>query len=308
VHRGPSDPVEKAPAEGAAFRAVTRRRRRAPAAIALAAIAFLGVALLSKVSAPTIQTPVANVTAGPSVVAAASTSIAPTVVATAGPPAASVPPARNPTVTPHPGVVDVSVARGRTQIIPAGPTPARLTVSLPDGWERASPAMYVKPSGTAEVGLSIGAWRIQHVNLFPCRWATPAYADTLFPSTAQGQADALSAWWGQDPNKAFYSNATIAPVASKPTPATIAGHPAWYVEVLIPSDFDLSQCDGGQLVLWKTPDGSVRTGLGPDEHDRLWVVDVKGERVVIDASAPLTPSPADEAEIQAVIDSIVIQP
>jgi hypothetical protein len=164
--------------------------------------------------------------------------------------------------------------------------------------------MYFKPSDTAEVGLSIGAWRIQHVNTFPCRWATPIFSDPLYPATAEGLADALSSWWGQDPNSAFYSNSLMAPIASKPRLATIAGRPAWYVEVLIPSDFDLSQCDGGQLVLWETADGVVRSALRPTEHNRLWVVDVHGEQIVIDASSPLTPTPADAAELQAIVDSI----
>jgi hypothetical protein len=305
VHDGPLEPEQDRPAEGAAFAAVTRRRRRAPAVVAIAVIAFLGLAVLSKEAAPTVGLPVASLNPAPSVAVSAPSAAAILGATSASPTLA--PPSRNPGATPYPVAFDVAVPDGVAQIIPAGPTEVRLTVSLPKGW-RASPATYFKPTGAAEAGLSIGAWRIQHVNLFPCRWATPAYADTLFPPTAQGLADALSAWWGQDPNKAFYSNATIAPVASKPTPATIAGHPAWYVEVLIPSDFDLSQCDAGQLVLWETPDGSVRTGLGPAEHDRLWVVDVNGERLVIDASAPLTTSPANEAEIQAVVDSIAIQP
>ena len=118
----------------------------------------------------------------------------------------------------------------------------------------------------------------------------------------------MSAWWGEDPNSAFYTNSPLAPIASKPRPATIGGRAAWYVEVLIPSDFDFSQCDAGQLVLWETGNGIVRYGLGRNEHNRLWVVDVHGERIVIDASSPLTPSPADAAELQAIVDSVAIQP
>jgi hypothetical protein len=301
VHDGPREPVPDRPAEGAAFTAVTRRRRRAPAAVALAAIAFLGFAVLSKEAAPAVGLPIASLTPAP-VANVGSPSAAPTLPATSPSPALA-PPSRNPTATPYPVAFDVPVPDGVAQIIPAGPTQIRLTVSLPRGW-RENPAMYYKPSDTAEVGLSIGAWRIQHVNTFPCRWATPIFSDPLYPATAEGLADALSSWWGQDPNSAFYSNSLMAPIASKPRLATIAGRPAWYVEVLIPSDFDLSQCDGGQLVLWETADGVVRSALRPTEHNRLWVVDVHGEQIVIDASSPLTPTPADAAELQAIVDSI----
>jgi hypothetical protein len=120
---------------------------------------------------------------------------------------------------------------------------------------------------------------------------------------------ALSAFWGQDPNQApFFSNSAIAPISSRPRPTTIGGHPAWYVEVLIPSVLDFSQCDADQLVLWESADGSVRYGLGPGEIDRLWVVDVQGALVVVDAALPLLASPSDTAELQAVIDSVRIGP
>ena len=76
----------------------------------------------------------------------------------------------------------------------------------------------------------------------------------------------------------FSSNATIAPIATKPRATTLGGHPAWYVEVLVPSVFDFGQCDGGQLVLWQTADGDVRYALGPGELDRLWVVDIDTTR------------------------------
>jgi hypothetical protein len=275
----------------------------------LAVVAFLGVAVLSKEAAPAVGLPVASLTAAPSVAVVATPSGAASIPAPS--PLTSLalgPPGRDPSATPHPVFLAAPVPAGVTQIVPAGQTPVRLIVSLPSGWERASAAMFVRPNGTDRVGLSIGAWRIEHVNTFPCRWATPIFSDLLYPATAEGLADALSAWWGQDPNSAFYSNSPISPIASKPRQATIAGRPAWYVEVLIPSDFDLSQCDGGQLVLWETGNGIVRSAEGPTEHNRLWVVDVHGEQIVIDASSPLTPSPADAAELQAIVDSLAIRP
>jgi hypothetical protein len=249
----------------------------------------------------------ASPTHRPSPVAVAPPAITPNIAPASTP--TTGPPSQNPAATPYPVFFAVPVGAGPTQIVPAGPTPVRLTVTLPDGWERASEAMYVKPSGTAEVGLSIGAWSIAHVNTFPCRWSGRAYSDESVIHTAIGQAQALSDWWGQDPNLApFYSNSAIAPIAIRPHPGRIAGRDAMYVTVLVPSVFDFTQCDAGQLVLWETADGHVRYGLGPTELNRIWVVDAGGRPIVIDASSPLTQSPADKAELQAVIDSIVIEP
>ncbi|HZC32121.1 MAG TPA: hypothetical protein VE640_02415 [Candidatus Bathyarchaeia archaeon] len=199
-----------------------------------------------------------------------------------------------------------------THLIP-GPTQVRVNVNLPKGWEAAGPSTYLKPAPAAgpvgPVGLSIGAYTIQHVNTFPCRWASRAYTDTAYPHTAAGLASALSAFWGQDPNQVpFFSNSTIAPISTRPRVMTIGGRSAWYVEVLIPSVLDFSQCDADQFVLWESADGSVRYGLGPGEIDRLWVVEMSGAPVVVDAALPVLGSPSDTAELQAVIDSVRIGP
>ena len=57
-------------------------------------------------------------------------------------------------------------------------------------------------------------------------------------------------------------------------------------------------------ILWETAYGTVRFGLGPGEIDRIWVVDVHGELVVVDAALPLLASKTQETELQAVIDSV----
>ncbi len=289
-----------------AFRVVTQRRRRGPAAVAVAAIAFVGFAFLTKELIATARAPVASATPASSLGVLASD----TAIAQAAPDAASAsgPPARDPTARPYPTFVGVRVRAGTTHLIPA-PTAVEVTVNLPMGWEAAGPSMYLKRASAGPVGLSIGAYSIQHVNTFPCRRASPAYTDTAYPQTAAGLALALSAFWGQDPDQVpFFSNSTIAPISSRPRPTAIGGHPAWYVDVLIPSVLDFSQCDADQLVLWESADGSVRYGLGPGEIDRLWVVDMDGAPVVIDATLPLLASRSDAAELQAVIDSVRIEP
>jgi hypothetical protein len=300
------DPTEEGPFAEVAFRAFTPRGRKRPVAVAVAAVAFVGFALLIKELTSAAATPVANAVPPPSPLAAAMAtpepSVAPATMPTSGPPA------QNPTATPYPTYVAVPAHTGKSQLLAAAPTPVRLTVTLPTGWEKAGPAFYLKPGSTSPVGLSIGAYSIQNVNTFPCRWSSDSFTDTAYPRTAAGLALALSAFWGQDPSASFFSNATIAPVSSRPRPTTIGGHPALYVEVLIPSILDFSQCDGGQLVLWESLGGPVRYGLGPGEIDRLWVVDVRGALVVIDAALPLLASRSDAAELQRVIDSVVMQP
>jgi hypothetical protein len=306
VDRGLGDPAEQSAPGGVAFRAVAQPSRRTPAAIALAAIAVLVVALLTKQAAPAASAPIASVAPRPAPAEAVTSSVRPVVATVAAPTPGA--PSRNPTVTPYPTFLAVPAEGGATRLIPAGPTPVRLTIALPDGWQKATDAMYVKPGGAGLAGMSIGAWSLRHVNTFPCRWAAQAFADGPLMRTAAGQAEALSSWWGQDPGTMPYWNSKIAPLASKPQPTTIQGHPAWYLDVLIPSTLDLSECDGGQLILWDTANGDVRYSQGPGEVNRLWVVDVGGEVMVIDAAIFLETPAADVAELQKVIDSVVIEP
>jgi hypothetical protein len=173
---------------------------------------------------------------------------------------------------------------------------------------RASDGTFAKASGASESRVTIGAWRLGSVHVFPCRWSAGDLADSQLMRTADGQAQALASWWGQDPGMPPDSNAPIAPIATRPRPTALAGYPAWSLEILIPTDFDLAACDGGQLILWESATGDVRFGRGPSELVRLWVVDVDGQPILIEGSTFLTPSPNDNAELDAVFDSLVIVP
>lgn len=64
-------------------------------------------------------------------------------------------------------------------------------------------------------------------------------------------------------------------------------------------------CQSGVLNRWPTIVGD-RQAL-QDEHDRLWILDVDGVRLVIDAFSFPGASAADHAEIQEIVDSIRIE-
>jgi hypothetical protein len=307
VETGLPEPPEKGASAGAAFKAVTQasRGRRAPAAIVVAAIAVLIVALLTKGTAPATGLRTASTAPRPSLAEVVTSLASPTAVPGSWP--VSVPPGRNPSVTPHPTLAAGPAEGGTIELIPAGSTPVRLWVTLPAGWQQASDAMFVKSNRVATDEMSISAWHLLHVDTFPCRWAAQVFADEPLMRSAQGQAEALSSWWGQDPTLLPYWNSKIAPLASKPTARTMQGYAAWSLDVLIPSDFDFTACDGGQLILWDTGSGVVRSSRDPGEVHGLRVVDVSGEIIVIDATSFLSTSPADAAELQGIVESVVIE-
>jgi hypothetical protein len=284
-----------------AFAGVPQRGRRSP--VVLIVIAAMAVAAFALATKPA-STPVRSTASAAPIQSAAGpdTSSGPAVVVEAAPQGSVIPPALNPKATPYPPLAGVPSRSATVPIARVG----HIAFALPAGWQQGSDAMYLRP-GTP-VPLSIGAWRIRHVNIYPCRWSAGAYADLSDPNRAEGVARALSSWWGQDPGMPPFSNSGIAPLASKPVPTTLLGYPAWYVEVLIPTDIDFSQCDGGQLVLWDSSDANARYSLGPSEVNRIWVVDVDRGPIVIDAGLSLRASGSQKAELQAIVNSALIEP
>jgi hypothetical protein len=271
-----------------------------------AGFAVLVIALLTRETSPP---PVVPATDDPTPLASAAVTVPTEPAATRAPsprPTLS-PPERDPNARPYPSLAPEPVAAGEITLLPAGVPSVRLTIALPAGWARAGDGMVVKAGGAPPAGLSLGAWSLGEVETFPCRWSSTEVADPVLMQSAEGQAIALSSWWGQDAGKPPNSNVRIAPVSTRPQLATVGGYPAWYLEMLVLSAFDLSACDAGQLVFWRTATGEVRYGLGPGELHRLWVVDVDGEVIVIDAASFPSTSDADPAELQGVIDSLRIE-
>ena len=46
----------------------------------------------------------------------------------------------------------------------------------------------------------------------------------------------------------------------------------------------------------------------PDQRDRVWVLDVEGQRLVIIAPEQVDQTPQDKAEVQGILDSIRLAP
>ncbi|MBA3235096.1 MAG: hypothetical protein H0T59_03755 [Chloroflexi bacterium] len=299
------------------LQALARPDRRGPLLVALGALAILVFAVVTSQGRPTDRFAAASGSPGSSESVAGTGSLGPAVVATPVPDSQPLetptptpgPAARDPTVTPKPSFESIQVTAGQKRLARDLPAPIRLTAIFGRGWRRAGPSMFVKPNAVGSVGLSIGAWRIEHVNLYPCRWSEEAYTDTQFDATPEGLANALASWWGQDRNLApLNTNSKIAPIASQPQPFLFHGHPSWYVEVLVPTTLDLTECDGDQLVLWQSTNGDARYALGSGELLQLWVIEIDGKLVVIGAGSSLIAPSEERAELQEVIDSLVIKP
>ena len=59
---------------------------------------------------------------------------------------------------------------------------------------------------------------------------------------------------------------------------------------------------------WTTVSSGTSREALDDEHDQVWILDVDGQRIIIDAFDFPTTSEADRAELDAVIDTVRISP
>jgi len=91
---------------------------------------------------------------------------------------------------------------------------------------------------------------------------------------------------------------------TRPRPTTLAGHRGIYLEMTVPPSIDVAeQCAEGRLYLWRHPDGGSRWLSGPGDRVRLWILDVDGHRVVVDAF-DFGSTPADVAPVDDLLESL----
>jgi hypothetical protein len=99
------------------------------------------------------------------------------------------------------------------------------------------------------------------------------------------------------------------PLASGPFATTLGGYPATRMELTVPEGFDLAACNVRNvgLQIWYSRPADKYFVLQADEVASVYILDVDGQRQVFMAYRPAS---SDEflAELQAVLDSIVIQP
>ena len=171
--------------------------------------------------------------------------------------------------------------------------PVRITLALPGGWAglATSGATVSIIQSDAEVDSAfLGFWIVETAHRDPCGMG--GVVDSPVGPTVEDLAAALAGAPGFD--------------ATEPTAVSVGGVDGQYLELTGP----LAGCMEPEL--FRTPDGSCRCMESRVERNRLWIFDVDGRRLVIDAldippSDGVTGTSAtDIAELQGIIDSIQI--
>ena len=142
---------------------------------------------------------------------------------------------------------------------------------------------WYKISADPPNGSGVTVWKVTNVIQEPCNGA---YMDPPLGPSVDDLADAL----------ADQSYTTIL----EDVPVTLDGYSGRYLDYTA----DLVGCGRSRVARWST-DGAIREALD-GEHDRVWILDVDGNRVVIDAFDFPETSEADRAALRTIVESVQI--
>jgi len=263
----------------------------------------IAVALLASACAAAAASP--GPTSGPAsvpsaaLVAQPTATIAPTPLAASSAPTTPSSASSSPTPAPISAsdVTALPAGRHAAQVLGSGSYPGYM-VDVPAGWFDRQGYFTVKYQGPGPV-LGISVWDVGQVFRDSCHW--------------QGQ--------GFDPGPSV-DNLVAALVAqsarhaSKPKDVTLAGYPGKYLEWSVPSnmvvtgDADFQGCDveptegHRNFMSWLGNGKGERYQQVAGQVDRLWVLDVNGQRLVVDATYSPDTGPADRNQEQQIVESL----
>jgi hypothetical protein len=169
----------------------------------------------------------------------------------------------------------------------------KVLVTLPEGWAN-DDGWIVGPIEPAGYVTGLLLWDVVDVYAHPCQWQGPR----VHPGPT---VDDLVAALVAQPLR----NAT------EPDDVTINGYHGKRLEWSVPDDADFTDCDvrdpGGEPTFesWTaTGWSSDRYQQGPGQVDRLWIIDVDGARLVIDAQFMPEATEQQVVELMEVVESL----
>jgi hypothetical protein len=174
----------------------------------------------------------------------------------------------------------------------------KASITVPDGWTINSGFALVSRSDTPRQ-LVVYIWDVVDVYANGCQWLGPL----IHPGPT---ADELAAVLVTRPLR----NATT------PVAVSLGGYNGKYLEWSVPVDIKFnealadrgfSDCNGGLFKSWTDLSGD-RYQQAPGQVDRLWILDVQGRRLVIDASYKPGATHQDLVEEANVVNSIEFRP
>lgn len=186
---------------------------------------------------------------------------------------------------------DVTTIEG--QVLGVGDYSA-FTLEVPDSWS-VEGAFVIKPVGV--IGVSV--WDVGEVPRDPCHWQStmsdpgPTVADLVDALTTQR-----------------FRHAT------EPTDVSLGGYQGRSLKWSVPDDWvvtgdaEFEGCDAERykglrsFVSWLGNGEGQRFQQVAGQVDMLWILDVDGQRLLVDATYSPDASAADRAELMAIVESL----
>ncbi len=160
----------------------------------------------------------------------------------------------------------------------------RIAVTLPSGWFNFN-GWAVNDGGP----LGLAFWDVDKVYPTGCRWQGKPKIDP--GRTVNGLAQVLA----------------TRPLrhASRPRSTELAGFRGKYLRWSVPMKIDFSHCGQGYFESWTGRGWATdRWQQGPGQVDRLWILDMNGKRLVIDANHLPSATRKQRTELDRIVHSI----
>jgi hypothetical protein len=180
---------------------------------------------------------------------------------------------------------------------PGKPFP-KVVIVVPNGWVSYKSFAVQSLVGTPRQ-LVVSFWNVVDVYANGCHWLGPM----IDPGPT---VDGLAAVLAARPLRS----------ATAPVAVSLGGYEGEYLAWSVPADIHFSSCDRGPgdttgfFESWtgNGTGGTDRYQQAPGQVDRLWILDVEGQRLVIDAGSLPGATKQDRAEQTKVVDSITFEP
>ncbi len=138
-------------------------------------------------------------------------------------------------------------------------------------------------------GMGFTFWTAENVYATPCG-ANLGAKDPPIGSTVDDLADALVKQPGT--------------IVNQDKAVSVGGYSGRFLDYT--ADYSRG-CTATHLYRWTTARTSFREALD-GEHDQVWILDVEGKRIIIDAFDFPSTTAADKADLRAIIDTVQIRP
>lgn len=172
----------------------------------------------------------------------------------------------------------------------------RITIDVPDGYEGVGfgggSQVLKTPLSVSGSDTGVALYDVGYAFADACDWS-----GTLSPiSSADELVAALAGQQGLRP--------------SPPTDVVVGGSSGTFMELTVPAQTKLDRCSRDRMQAWAlTGDGSNWIWLNnPGQHDLLWILEVDGVPLVIDAFLAADASAQDRAELLQMVESVQIDP